>query len=153
MNKYCDKKTWIGELMSQTRYRMRKSKTEFCNGNLIEFWDFFCKQKLQNALFRLDYSFQVCLQSNKFSAAGKRWTSKLKILLWQMPNLMKHTIIQIISEGWFKFLCLQCFDLIHAPKRSNKNFINGRKIRSLDINVTLIHQSMYSSYIITKNLQ
>ena len=116
----------------------------------MNFGTFFCKQKLHNALFRLDYSFQVCLQSNKFSAAGKRWTSKLKILLWQMPNLMKHTIIQIISEGLFKFLCLQCFDLIHAPKRSNKNFINGRKIQSLDINVTLIHQSMYSSYMINK---
>ena len=45
---------------------------------------------------------------------------------------------------------LRCFDLIHTQKRSNKNFINGRKIQSLDINVTLIYQSMYSSYIVNK---
>ena len=117
MNKYCDTKSWIGELVSLCHEQYIEcefskililSKTDFCNGNLIEFGVFFCKQKLHNALFRLDYSFQVCLQSNKFSAAGKRWTSKLKILLWQMPNLMKHTIIQIISESSFKFLLNVC---------------------------------------------
>ena len=47
-------------------------------------------------------------------------------------------------------MCLHSLDLIHAPKRRNKNSINGRKIQSLDIDVTLIHQSMYSSYIIIK---
>ena len=111
MNKYCDTKSWIVELVDiecEFSKILILSKTDFCNGNLIEFGVFFCKQKLHNALFRLDYSFQVCFQSNKFSAAGKRWTSKLKILLWQMPNLMKNTIIQIISEGSFKFLSNVC---------------------------------------------
>ena len=67
-----------------------------------------------------------------------------------MLNEIKAHFQQLNQKVPKDCMYLQCLIVIHAPKRSNNNFINGMKIQSLDINVALIHQSMYSSYIIIK---